>query len=215
MNSKSNVVHRLNQEAKKGTMHQQLTAGILKNSKLVTKPCCNIARNTCRGVFIGSLHAEAHAMINYFGKHLTYDGKEWRCSKPTKLDLVVIRINKSGNICNARPCYNCVNMMKSVGIRKVYYSINEDELVCEKVKDMISIQASSLTQEVIDKVLNTQVYYDKLLRLYFPSIVKKHNLDLFITYNIHLLPHYTVVEKDSVVYIMNDNQVILKASILY
>ena len=61
---------------------------------------------------------------------------------------MVVRVNKLGDICNARPCYNCLDMMKAVGIRKVYYSISPNEIICEKVKDMISIQASMVDKNV-------------------------------------------------------------------
>ncbi len=216
-NSKTNVLNRLNIEAHNGKVNQQLAAGILKNSKLITKPCCNIPRNKCRGAFIGSLHAEANAIINYFGKFLSYDGKNWRCSKRNnKLDLVVIRINKSGEICNARPCYNCLNMMKCVGIKKVYYSINSEEILCENVKDMISIQSSSVNR-AIDKVFDNNIYYEKLLKTMFPTIVRKNNLDIFIKYNLStILPNHKVIEENYFVIILdNNNNIITKAIILY
>jgi predicted phage terminase large subunit-like protein len=40
-----------------------------------------------------------------------------------KLDLLVIRVTKMGDIGNARPCHNCLKMMKDIGIKKVFYSI--------------------------------------------------------------------------------------------
>ena len=63
------------------SIDKQLSAGVLRSSKLITKPCCNISRNKCRGEFISSLHAEANAIINYYGKDISYDGTKWRCVK--------------------------------------------------------------------------------------------------------------------------------------
>ena len=120
-------------------------------------------------------------------------------SKVQKLDLVVVRVNKSGSPCNARPCHNCLDMMKAVGIRKVYYSINQDEIVCENVKDMISIQASSVAKHIAKlngdcTVDNPTKFYEKLLIKYFPKIVRKHNLESFITHNFsNVLPTYRAV----------------------
>jgi hypothetical protein len=125
-----------------------------------------------------------------------YQTKE---SKVQKLDLVVVRVNKMGSPCNARPCYNCLDMMKAVGIRKVYYSIGPDEIVCENVKDMISIQASSVAKHIAKlngncTVDNPNKFYENLLLKYFPKIVRKHNLESFIAHNLtHVLPTYRAV----------------------
>ena len=65
-----------------------------------------------------------------------------------KNDLIVIRINKQGDLVSSRPCYNCLEMMKAVNIKKVYYSDNDGNIICENVKDMISINASSVTKMI-------------------------------------------------------------------
>jgi hypothetical protein len=73
-----NITNILCNEAKNSLIDQQLAAVIIKGKKMVGKPCCNIQRNTCRRVQFGSLHAEAHALVNYFGRLLTFDkGKGW------------------------------------------------------------------------------------------------------------------------------------------
>lgn len=102
---------------------------------------------------------------------------------------------------NARPCYNCVNMMKDIGIKKVYYSngIN-DEFICENVKHMISIQSSSSTR-YIEKLNNKKIYkkdeyYNNLLKTLFPKIINIKNLEYFIEYNLkNILPHYKIIIK--------------------
>lgn len=70
---------RLIEEAYKSPIKSQLAAGILSGSKMVSRPCANIMRNVCRGKTCGSLHAEAHALIDYFGRDLTYDPKRGWC----------------------------------------------------------------------------------------------------------------------------------------
>lgn len=122
--------------------------------------------------------------------------------KNQKLDITVVRVNRSGETCNARPCHNCLCMMKSVGIRKVYYSVSPTEIVCESVKDMISIQASSVTKHIArlngvysgDKDNpNPDKYYEQLLHKYFPPTIRRYNLDSFVRYNLsNVLPNYKI-----------------------
>jgi deoxycytidylate deaminase len=145
------IFPRLIQEASKSQIKCQLAAALIKGQKLLSKPCSNALRNVCRGFACGSLHAEAHAILDYFGRDLSYSSKNGGSfyipkDKKVKCDLIVIRINKDEKICTSRPCYNCLNMMKAVGIRKVYYTDNDEKIICENVKDMISINASSVTR---------------------------------------------------------------------
>ena len=42
-------------------------------------------------------------------------------------DVAVARILSNGDMANSRPCSNCERVMKSKGVRRCYYSINEDE----------------------------------------------------------------------------------------
>lgn len=66
-------------EAQSSNINSKLAAGVLKGQKLVSKVCSNTNRNFCRGVECGSLHAEAHALLNYFGKSLQFNlsNKKW------------------------------------------------------------------------------------------------------------------------------------------
>jgi hypothetical protein len=96
-------------------------------------------------------------------------------------------------------------MMKAVGIRKVYYSISSDNIICEKVKDMISIQASLVDKQVDDikssynnnfksPIYDTNKYYEKLLIKNFPKTIRQSNLDNFIIHNlVNVLPAYKVI----------------------
>lgn len=89
--------------------------------------------------------------------------------------------------------------MKAVGIRKVHYSVSPTELVSENVKDMVSIDASSVTK-FLDKIKGNYIfnssdeYYEKLLTENFPSSIRQFNLDSFIQYNLlNVLPLHKVV----------------------
>ena len=51
--------------------------------------------------------------------------------KLCKVNLMVIRVNNSGNLCSSQPCQKCVNYMNTVAVQKgykiknVYYSTAE------------------------------------------------------------------------------------------
>lgn len=137
-----------------------------------------------------------------------------------KIDLFVIRINKTGEMCNARPCYNCLNMMKAVGIRKVYYSVSDTQIISENVKNMVSIQISSVSLHLEKakckiKFKNNIEYYQYLLLKLFPKEIRLNNLEKFIKYNLNnLLPQFTVRIKNDKIHILNDNNHTVISSIL-
>jgi uncharacterized CHY-type Zn-finger protein len=114
-----------------------------------------------------------------------------------KLDLLVIRINKHDEIGKSRPCYNCLNILQTVGIKKVYYTTGvNNELICEYVKDMISIESSSSTiaYDVIKNKNNKNTYFEELLKIYIPKEIKYKNLMFFIEYNYKdVCPNFTYV----------------------
>ena len=47
--------------------------------------------------------------------------------------LYVSRIGKSGNLLMARPCPFCMRLIKSVGIKKIFYSDSNGSITMEKV----------------------------------------------------------------------------------
>lgn len=53
-----------------------------------------------------------------------------------KYDLLVIRINKSGNILCSKPCINCIHSIKEYNIDKVYYFDNEVNFCRESIKTL-------------------------------------------------------------------------------
>jgi hypothetical protein len=106
--------------------------------------------------------------------------------------------------------------MKSVGINKVFYSNDTGNIVCEKVKDMISIQASAAMRYMYglvdtQKKFNVEKYFCDLLVNTFPESIKKYNFECFIKYNlINTLPDYKyTIEKDNIA-IFNKKGIIIK-----
>ena len=90
-----------------------------------------------------------------------------------KVDLIVVKVQKTGLLGNARPCMKCLNLMKTVGIKKIYYSISPDKIICEKVRDMVSIHVSRRTK-LLDKLYNIVPqddleYYKYIRRNFIPN----------------------------------------------
>ena len=54
--------------------------------------------------------------------------------KNKKFNILVIRVNKNGDLCNSKPCMNCIKHMKKLGINKIYYSTDDNDIMCEKIK---------------------------------------------------------------------------------
>uniref|UniRef100_A0A6C0EBP2 Uncharacterized protein n=1 Tax=viral metagenome TaxID=1070528 RepID=A0A6C0EBP2_9ZZZZ len=233
----NSIINHLYNKALESKIDQQLAATILKSNKMISNPYCNLLSSNLKQNNIASLHAEAHAIIKYFGKSFYFDKNKnltyLNEKKKKKIDLIVIRINKSGHACNARPCYNCLTMMKAVGIRKVYYSITLNiqtnninfspiKLVCENVKDMISIQTSVINRFLDLKFINNNKndYYENLLKKLFPPFIKINNLNYFIEFNLlTILPEYKIKiiieNKKKYVYILNNNNnIIIKSNLI-
>lgn len=115
------------------------------------------------------------------------------------LDLLVIRSKANDKLGNARPCHNCLDMMRSVGISKVYYS-TDNGIICERVKDMISIQTSSVTKYIEQKYYNAPTndkdYFERLLVKRIPNRIKIKNFNYFLKHNFNnVLPNYTYTRK--------------------
>lgn len=114
--------------------------------------------------------------------------------------------------------------MQDIGINKVFYSTGtENEMIYETVKNMVSIQASSvsrylyrLSNNIAD---NKNRYFEELIKKLFPKQIKLLNLEYFIEYNFkNLLPNYNIVIKktdsDKIVIIYDDNNNFIISSII-
>ena len=111
-------------------------------------------------------------------------------------------------------------MMRIVNIRKVYYSVNATDIICESVKDMISIQISSVSLHLEKlkhniKFINNNTFYEYLLHKYFPKEIKKRNLESFIKYNLNnVLPDYKTNINNNNIEILNTNNEIVITSFI-
>jgi deoxycytidylate deaminase len=64
----------------------------------------------------------------------------------SKTYIVVIRLggDTHSNFVNSKPCMHCINYMKNLGIKKIYYSNQLGEIIHEKVSAMSSNHISMI-----------------------------------------------------------------------
>lgn len=119
MVSQTTLMKRAIQETKKSS-HELFRFGVVifnKNKILSTGTnSIRAARNLHPRFFRwpGSVHAEVAAIL----------------SAKTNLSgssMFIVRVNKAGNLMYSRPCEHCLKYIIEVGIKKIIYSISDDE----------------------------------------------------------------------------------------
>ena len=157
--------------------------------------------------------------------------KESKERKVKKYDIFVVRINKCPGeikLVNSRPCSNCLEMMKAIGIRRVYYTDDSGEIIYENVKDMVSIHLSKVSQRFeITKIksktgplvgqnqIDQTEYHNKLIGK-IPNVIKYINFKYFIDYNWKTFSENYRLESKSTsnythVKIINESGIVLKS----
>jgi hypothetical protein len=147
-------------------------------------------------------------------------GRKDQKKKLPKMDIFVIRLNSNDELVNSRPCYNCLNMMKAVGIHRIFYSV--DGLIeCERVTSMISINASSVTRYLEAKVYNApedrELYYKSIFIKYLPKTLMYTNFNKFIKYNFtDVLPNYSwKIKEDKIYFYDSKKKYFLSCNIIF
>lgn len=214
VNINSALVRNLYCEAEESTLQHRLAAAVVQNNKQLSSSCCNVDRNLCRGKYTPSVHAEARALLSYYGNKIYYSKYRGWCFydedyRARKINIMVIRVNRNGNLANSRPCRGCCKMMRDLGVKRVHYSSGKGhEIVTENVRDMLSIQDSSSSKHFARMIhkypKNDTDYYKYILKRDAPKIIKRTNLENFIRFNLsELLPNckYDFITKNGNTYI--------------
>jgi deoxycytidylate deaminase len=118
------------EEANKSTYYPyKIGATIYKGKRIYSSGHNAIRSNRIHSKyknFAQAYHAEQAAFINYKGNWNNLSGA----------NILIIRINQSGNINLAKPCQMCYHLIQFVGIKWIYYSNHHGEIVREKVKEI-------------------------------------------------------------------------------
>ncbi len=80
-------------------------------------------------------HAELDALKD--AEHLVQSGRV----KKNRFDLIVLRVGRSGALCESAPCENCTRELannKIIKINRIYYSTSERTIVMTKFSDWLN-----------------------------------------------------------------------------
>lgn len=103
--------------AEKSTHRHRLGAVIVKGGRVLATGHNEIRYS--KELQKGSVHAEEAAILKLL--------KAKRLSDLAGAELYVSRVCNSGRVGMARPCSNCLSLIQSVGIRKVFYTTDAGE----------------------------------------------------------------------------------------
>jgi deoxycytidylate deaminase len=149
MNNKfSNKIHRLlgllRPHVSNSNMEQKHAALLISGGKPLTFGY-NHNRMIYNRNFIRSYHAEIHSLSQFLQKNnLNSMKKVLSCHSPCnkythliskKLEILVIRLDKQGNLKNSKPCKHCLETLKKFNIKTVYYSTDEGKIEMERIRD--------------------------------------------------------------------------------
>lgn len=123
-------IDKLKRIAKTSEVNNKHAAGLIYNKNI-----CSFAVNkyihltNCK-----TIHAEVNLLYTLKNRGIKLNG----------MDIIVVRINNDASkLKNSRPCNNCIDILKKLGIRKVHYSNSNGDIVMERVCEMNKIHVSS------------------------------------------------------------------------
>lgn len=80
--------------------------------------------------------------------------KSPRCLRK-KLEIFVIRVNKNDELMNSKPCNTCLYYMKLFGVKSVYYSDENGDIIKEKI-NQIEVEHQSIGHRKYMKYLESK-----------------------------------------------------------
>jgi len=126
-------IQTLKKIAKNSPLQHKHSACLMKGDKIISMGYNKYIKESIinNNVVKFTIHAEIDAL----------------CKLDKKLikghDILIIRISKSYNLKNSRPCNSCIEKLKRRGIRKVYYSNEYGNIICEFLEDMHKLHICS------------------------------------------------------------------------
>ncbi len=121
------IIKKAIKEAKKSDMPIfKIGAVIFKGNRIISyghnkKGICGKIHPKYRSKY-DSAHAEQQAIINC---------KNWEKLKGTS--ILILRVTRSGFLSMSYPCENCMETIKYVGIKEIYYSNHNSEILKENI----------------------------------------------------------------------------------
>jgi deoxycytidylate deaminase len=126
--------------------HIRILRNLAKKSNLVSRHAAmlftkkefyfgyNTSRSYIDGILKPTLHAEMDVLKRYARKN-TKSLVNSNVLKRKKCSILVIRINKDDELVNSKPCSSCMEHMRSINIKSVYYSDDDGDIVMLDLND--------------------------------------------------------------------------------
>ncbi len=112
------------QEAQKSTMLYRHSAILFNRNNIY-----GCAHNYSVHNFLqASIHAEMASICAH----------KLRLHKIKKYDILVTRLTANGKLTYSRPCQHCFDVLRKMGVRRIYYSDFTGDIICEKIAQMNS-----------------------------------------------------------------------------
>lgn len=132
---------------------------VKSNHPIDTKNILRLRTQIYRTGLVLARHAEENALEKYQAS-IGVRGRKWVPIR--KLHMVVLRIDKSENITDSKPCSHCVEVMKSFGIRKVTYSDKNGGFVTEAIRSIesqpsVGYRSLERTLDIINTMLSMPI----------------------------------------------------------
>ena len=111
------------EEASKSTHKHRVAAVVFKGNRIISSGHNAVRANKINPkykVYNEALHAEQAALLNL----------DW--SKLRGYSILVVRVNGSGKLIMSKPCSVCEKLLRHIGIKNVYYSNENGEIILEK-----------------------------------------------------------------------------------
>ena len=108
--------------------HYKVAAGLFYTKKGFVSTGFNCNRTYVSSKLFPCIHAE-HFAIHQF--------RTVRNNKKYPPNMMVIRTGASGTLLESKPCIQCCQLISSAGIKKVYYINEKNQMVWERVRDLV------------------------------------------------------------------------------
>ena len=92
------------------------------------------------------IHAEMDALQRFKGK---LKCRKIKKNKINKVDLIVLRVNKNGCLCESAPCYHCTKELigdNIININNLYFSKSDGTIICIKFNDWIELDSRYISK---------------------------------------------------------------------
>jgi len=135
------LIERAIENAEKSDMKFHIGSVMTENGKVVGNGYNSKRSQYCfdgKKFNHNSCHSEMAAIID--ASRRTQRRRRKR-SRPGKSNIYTAKVSKEGMISNSFPCFRCVQWMKEVGIRHIFYIDNNREIQIINIRDIDNFQS--------------------------------------------------------------------------